>query len=390
MLRYFNVSSTISHVWSKSFRKFSSYSEVILSEVNGCGVITLNRPKVLNALNLNMVRMIYPKMHQWASDPKITHVMIEGMGDKAFCAGGDVTAVVNAAAANDPHASDFFREEYKLNFLIGNYPKPFIALLNGITMGGGVGLSVHGRFRVATERTIFAMPETAIGLFPDVGGGYFLPRLPMPGLGLYLALTGVRLKGSDVFQLGIATSYTLSTHIEKLKSQICQLRIRDVKNSFEEINELILDHHTSVGFSEPDITHHADKIERLFHLPNVPSDGSGIEWIFENLNQDADSGDEWAKMTLATMKQMSPTSLKVTLKQLQEGMKLNLQQVLQMEFRLSQNCLLNGDFPEGVRALLISKDKNPRWNPDSVEKISSATIDNFFGHVEVGPEWQPE
>ncbi|CAL8387647.1 unnamed protein product, partial [Gadus morhua 'NCC'] len=187
----------------------ASAPEVLLEKVGRAGVITLNRPKAMNALNLTMTRLLYPQLKEWETDEQTDIVIIKGAGGRAFCAGGDIIAVTEAGKSGDPLAQDFFREEYVLNNTIGMYKKPYIALIDGITMGGGVGLSVHGRFRVATEKTVFAMPETAIGLFPDVGGGYFLPRL-QGKLGMFLALTGFRLKGRDVQRVGVASHFVES------------------------------------------------------------------------------------------------------------------------------------------------------------------------------------
>ncbi|CAM1303991.1 HIBCH (predicted) [Pycnogonum litorale] len=193
-------------------RKMSSEAEdqdVLFDNVGGNRIITLNRPHALNSLNLSMIRKIYPQLKAWESDPKTCFVLMKAAGDKAFCAGGDIRAIADARKSGDSLTADFFREEYMLNNLIGTLESPFIALIHGITMGGGVGLSVHGHFRVATEKALFAMPETAIGLFPDVGGSYFLPRLGGQ-LGMYLALTGFRLKGNDVYKSGVATHFVNS------------------------------------------------------------------------------------------------------------------------------------------------------------------------------------
>ncbi|TPP57129.1 3-hydroxyisobutyryl-CoA hydrolase mitochondrial [Fasciola gigantica] len=193
-------------------KTFSSEENgAILTEHKSCGIITLNRPKVLNSLNVPMVRTIYPRLKEWDENPMISHVIIEGAGDRAFCAGGDVRAVIKGIKVGDPVSELFFREEYRLNHLIGILQKPYIAFIDGVTMGGGAGLSVHGRYRVATERTLFSMPETAIGFFPDVGGGYFLPRLHHPGLGCFLGLTGHRLQGVEVLWAELATHYKPSS-----------------------------------------------------------------------------------------------------------------------------------------------------------------------------------
>ncbi|XP_045875656.1 3-hydroxyisobutyryl-CoA hydrolase, mitochondrial isoform X4 [Meles meles] len=270
--------------------KHTDTAEVLLERKGCAGVITLNRPKFLNALNLSMIRHIYPQLKNWEQDPETFLIIIKGTGGKAFCAGGDIRVIAEAGKANQKIAQDFFREEYTLNNAIGSCRKPYVALIHGITMGGGVGLSVHGQFRVATEKSLFAMPETAIGLFPDVGGGYFLPRL-RGKLGYFLALTGFRLKGRDVYAAGIATHFVDSEKI---------------------INK------------------------------------------------------------------MSPTSLKITLRQLIEGSSKTLQEVFTMEYRLSQACMGGHDFFEGVRAVLIDKDQSPKWKPADLKEVTDEDLNNYF------------
>ncbi|XP_040213099.1 3-hydroxyisobutyryl-CoA hydrolase, mitochondrial isoform X3 [Rana temporaria] len=317
-----------------------SEAEVLLAKSGCAAVITMNRPKALNALNLNMARHIYQKLKLWEEDPDTFLVIIKGSGGKAFCAGGDILAVTNAGKSGDRLAQDFFREEYILNNAIGTCRKPYIAFIDGITMGGGVGLSVHGHFRVASEKTLFAMPETAIGLFPDVGGGYFLPRLPGK-LGLYISLTGFRLKGRDVQKAGIATHF-----------------VESEKSTADEEKPFIL-------------AEHLDKINSLFTA-------NSVEEIFENLKKD---GSSFAQQQLQTLSKMSPTSLKMTFRQLKNGSSLTLQEVLTMEYRLSQACMRGHDFYEGVRAVLIDKDQNPKWKPERLEDVTNEYLDSCFASL---------
>nr|XP_037857772.1 3-hydroxyisobutyryl-CoA hydrolase, mitochondrial isoform X5 [Chlorocebus sabaeus] len=285
----FKRTDTILHHLRMS--KHTDAAEDVLLEKKGCaGVITLNRPKFLNALTLNMIRQIYSQLKKWEQDPETFLIIIKGAGGKAFCAGGDIRVISEAEKAKQNIAPVFFREEYMLNNAVGSCQKPYVALIHGITMGGGVGLSVHGQFRVATEKCLFAMPETAIGLFPDVGGGYFLPRL-QGKLGYFLALTGFRLKGRDVYRAGIATHFVDSEKV---------------------INK------------------------------------------------------------------MSPTSLKITLRQLMEGSSKTLQEVLTMEYRLSQACMRGHDFHEGVRAVLIDKDQSPKWKPADLKEVTDEDLNNHF------------
>lgn len=340
--------------------------EVLLQRVGCAGVITLNRPRALNALNIHMIRLIYPQLKTWESDSETDIVIIKGSGGKAFCAGGDIRAVTEAGKVGDPLAQDFFREEYILNNAIGGYKKPYIALIDGITMGGGVGLSVHGQFRVATEKTLFAMPETAIGLFPDVGGGYFLPRLPGK-LGLFLALTGFRLKGRDVQRAGVATHFIESHKIPDLENELVELK----SPSNEAVASLLDTYHskTSLDADKPFVlAQHVQDIDRLFS-------GSSVEEILHNLKTD-DSA--FASKQTETLSKMSPTSLKLTFRQLQAGASLSLQEVLQMEYRLTQACMRGNDFYEGVRAVLIDKDHSPKWSPSSLQEVTDDSVEHSF------------
>ncbi|KAM4609274.1 3-hydroxyisobutyryl-CoA hydrolase, mitochondrial [Polymixia lowei] len=343
--------------------------EVLLEKVGSAGVITLNRPKALNALNLPMIRHIYPQLKKWEKDDQTDIVIIKGAGGKAFCAGGDIRAVTEAGKVGDSLAQDFFREEYIMNNTIGTYKKPYIALIDGITMGGGVGLSVHGRFRVATEKTLFAMPETAIGLFPDVGGGYFLPRL-QGKLGLFLALTGFRLKGRDVQRAGVASHFVESQKIPALEKELV-----DMKSPSAEDVSRVLDSYqnqSSLDAGKPFVLEqHMEDIDRLFS-------SSSVEDILQNLKAD---GSSFAKKQSETLSKMSPMSLKITYKQLQDGASLSLQDVLVMEYRLSQACMRGCDFYEGVRAVLIDKDQSPKWSPSSLEGVSQQSVDECFSSL---------
>ncbi|XP_072334367.1 3-hydroxyisobutyryl-CoA hydrolase, mitochondrial isoform X1 [Scyliorhinus torazame] len=332
---------------------------------SGCaGIIILNRPKTLNSLNLSMIRQIYPKLKEWEQDNETSLVLIKGAGEKAFCAGGDIRAVTEAGKVGDRLAEDFFREEYILNNAIGNCRIPYVALIDGITMGGGVGLSVHGHFRVATEKTLFAMPETGIGLFPDVGGGFFLPRLKGK-LGLYLALTGFRIKGRDVHQAGIATHFVTSEKIPDLERDLVSLK----SPSKEDVAELLNSYHFKCKSDDKFVlAEHMDKINRLFKT-------NSVEEILQNLKQDASP---FALQLLETLKKMSPTSMKITFQQLEEGATKNLSEVLVMEYRLSQACMRGHDFYEGVRAVLVDKDQSPKWKPATLEEVTEEYLTSCF------------
>ncbi|XP_006184381.1 3-hydroxyisobutyryl-CoA hydrolase, mitochondrial isoform X1 [Camelus ferus] len=341
-------------------------AEVLLERKGYAGVITLNRPQFLNALNLNMIRQIYPQLKKWEQDPETFLVIIKGAGGKAFCAGGDIRALSEARKTDQKMTQDLFREEYVLNNAIDSCQKPYIALIHGITMGGGVGLSVHGQFRVATEKSVFAMPETAIGLFPDVGGGYFLPRL-QGKLGYFLALTGFRLKGRDVYTAGIATHFVDSEKLGFLEEDLLALK----SPSKENIADVLETYHTKSKIDQDKsfiLEEHMDKINSCFSANTV-------EQIIENLQQD---GSSFALEQLKVIKKMSPTSLKITLRQLIEGSSKTLPEVLTMEYRLSQACMRGHDFHEGVRAVLVDKDQSPKWKPADLKEVTDEDLNSYF------------
>ncbi|XP_021452644.2 3-hydroxyisobutyryl-CoA hydrolase, mitochondrial isoform X2 [Oncorhynchus mykiss] len=345
-------------------------AEILVEKVGNAGVITLNRPKALNALNMNMIRLMYPQLKKWETDKETDIVIVKGAGGKAFCAGGDIRAVTEAGKIGDALAKNFFREEYILNNTIGTYQKPYVALIDGITMGGGVGLSVHGRFRVATEKTLFAMPETAIGLFPDVGGGYFLPRL-QGQLGLFLALTGFRLKGRDVQRAGVASHFVESQKIAALEKELVDLKtpsIEDVSRVLDSYQK-----RSSLDAEKPFVLEqHIDLIDKLFQ-------SNSVEGIVHNLKTD---GSPFAQKQAETLAKMSPTSLKITFKQLQAGGTMSLQEVLVMEYRLSQACMVKGsDFYEGVRAVLVDKDHSPKWSPSTLKEVSEQSVEDCFSSL---------
>uniref|UniRef100_A0A8C7SJC3 3-hydroxyisobutyryl-CoA hydrolase n=1 Tax=Oncorhynchus mykiss TaxID=8022 RepID=A0A8C7SJC3_ONCMY len=346
-------------------------AEILVEKVGNAGVITLNRPKALNALNMNMIRLMYPQLKKWETDKETDIVIVKGAGGKAFCAGGDIRAVTEAGKIGDALAKNFFREEYILNNTIGTYQKPYVALIDGITMGGGVGLSVHGRFRVATEKTLFAMPETAIGLFPDVGGGYFLPRL-QGQLGLFLALTGFRLKGRDVQRAGVASHFVESQKIAALEKELVDLKtpsIEDVSRVLDSYQK-----RSSLDAEKPFVLEqHIDLIDKLFQ-------SNSVEGIVHNLKTD---GSPFAQKQAETLAKMSPTSLKITFKQLQAGGTMSLQEVLVMEYRLSQACMVYA-----IRCcffcvclVLVDKDHSPKWSPSTLKEVSEQSVEDCFSSL---------
>ncbi|XP_011334495.2 3-hydroxyisobutyryl-CoA hydrolase, mitochondrial isoform X1 [Ooceraea biroi] len=334
--------------------------DILTKEIGDSGVIILNRPKTLNVLNMPMVQKIYTALKTWESSKKL--VIIEGTGEKAFCAGGDVKALVTISGPKSTTlGEEFFKREYTLNHLIGTYKKPYIALINGITMGGGAGLSVHGKYRIATEKTLFAMPETAIGLFPDVGGTYFLPRLK-EHLGTYLGLTGFRLKGVDVLLAGIATHFVPSEKLTDLKRDLLMSQDdRDV--------EKILNKYQPKLNHEFVLAPRISQIEQCFSAPSV-------EEIIERLRKD---NSEWAQKNVEVLLKMSPSSLKITKKAIDEGSKKSLAECLEMEYRLAYTALgEESDFHEGVRALLIDKDQKPVWKPATLKDVTNEYLNRRF------------
>jgi enoyl-CoA hydratase/carnithine racemase len=319
------------------------------------GRILLNRPRALNALDLNMIRACAAILETWASDPHVDAVVIEGAGDRAFCAGGDIRALRDEQLSGDRASVDqFFREEYALNLTIATYPKPYIALIDGICMGGGIGMSVHAPYRVATEHAAFAMPETAIGFFPDIGATFLLPRLPGE-LGTYLGLTGLRVTGSDAVHAGLATHYTPRARLADLSAALAQ----DGVAALAVFNEAL----------PPNTL--ADKraaIDHCFSAATVPE-------IVSQLNA---TNADWANEALKALGHVSPSALFWTLKALRRGRDLALKDALDAEFALTRTTMAHPDFVEGVRAMVVDKDRKPNWQPATIDAVDPAVIDALF------------
>lgn len=349
-------------------------SDSVLFEVtNGWGVITLNRPAALNALTLEMIRLIAPQLQAWATDLAVQAVMITGAGDKAFCAGGDVVAIYQAIQEEQRSGTemrltrDFFFEEYALNGLIAAFPKPYVALLDGITMGGGVGLSAMASHRVAGARYLYAMPETGIGLFPDVGGGWFLPKLP-DHMGLYLALTGDRVGAGDALDLGLATHFVAA---DRWAQMYHDLQNCDWRAPPSAVIDAVLESHQGPS-PDTKLAAQRDHIKRLFAADD-------FRQLWKGIAADRSAFAEKLQATLATK---SPTSLRVSFAQLQKGAACqNIEQVLTMEYRLSQHSMAGPDFSEGVRALLVDKDKSPKWSPAHVRDVGDDLVERFFSPI---------
>lgn len=328
------------------------------------GIVTLDRPQALNALTLNMADELDRRLVEWASDPAVAVVVIHSEGGRAFCAGGDIRALYDAGKRNDPYASDFYRTEYRLNHRIKTYGKPYIALVDGITMGGGVGLSIHGSHRVVTDRCQFAMPETGIGFFPDVGGSWFLPRCP-GALGTYIGLTGMRLGAADMLYCGLATHYVSSEDMAALPGVL-------ERGAHADTVEALLDRRAGDPGPAP-LAQHRSAIDRCFAAESV-------EEVLARLEAD---GTPWAQETASVLRRKSPTSLKVTMRQLQVGAKLEtFAAAMRMEYRLARHCMRAPDFYEGVRAAVIDKDQAPRWQPASLEDVSDEVVARYFEPLE--------
>lgn len=324
------------------------------------GRIVLDRPKALNALTLDAVRAMRRALDAWATDPAVTRVVVEGAGEKAFCAGGDIRRLVEAGRAGQrEEAHAFWREEYELNALIEAYPKPYVSLIDGIVMGGGVGISLHGSHRVAGERYLFAMPEVGIGFFPDVGASFKLPRLPGV-VGTWLALTGARIGPADGLAMGLATHAVASAAIAEIRARLL---------SGEDVDAVLAEHARDPGPAP--IEAKAATIDAAFRADTV-------EAILARLDEAAASGDAIAAETAQTMRSKSPTSLKIALRQMREGAGLDFRQAMKMEFRIVSRMLDGHDFYEGVRAVLIDKDHAPRWSPARLEEVDEAAIDAYF------------
>ena len=372
---------------ARLFATVSMSTPSLLGESNASGslvTITLNRPKALNSLDKDMCSGILDTLKGWESGTTLKPVafLVKGAGEKAFCAGGDVKSIwdeiANGGLAKEQIGigqsglkhSDFFRTEYHMNYALGTSSVPQVSIWDGFVMGGGVGVSVLGRFRVATDTTMFSMPETAIGLFPDVGSSSWLPHLQPEGFGMFIGLTGARLFAADLLSSGIATHY-----VDKLTLPALEKSLGTATSTSDVERDLRM--HASTPPSEKSILQkHGEAISRCFMT------GLSLEGIFDALRVEAASGGshvEWATTTLATLEKMSPTSLRVTHELLQRGAGLSLKDCLIMEFRASQRCM-RGDFAEGIRALLVDRDNSPKWAPAATK----AEVESFFNALPAG------
>ena len=332
----------------------------ILFEKRGpLGLITLNRPKALNALTHGMCIGMRKTLGEWAQDATVKAVAVRGAGVRAFCAGGDIRSMAQSSREGTPAAANFLRDEYRLNALIGSYPKPYIALTHGVVMGGGAGISVHGRYRLADDDLAFAMPETGIGFVPDIGSSFFLSRCPGE-TGMYLGLTGMRLGLGDALALKLVTHSVAQSDHAALIAKLTE-------------GETVADAIAAFTRRAPPgpMDEHRTRIGMMFAAPSV-------EAVLERLDRD---GSSFAAETARLMRTRSPTSLKLAFRLLREGRAFSLDECLKMEYRVASRAVMNADFQEGVRAVLIDKDGAPRWRPDQLVGVKDADIASYFASL---------
>src|ERR1700722_7953933 len=341
----------------------------VLHEIrNHIAFITLNRPEALNALSLDMIIELRSLLDGYAADPQIHAVLIKGAGGKAFCAGGDIRALYQSFKASGSLHREFFLREYPLDYLLHAYPKPYVVLMDGITMGGGMGIAQGSALRIVGERTRIAMPEVAIGFFPDVGASYFLSRLP-GGIGVYLALTGVQIGGADALYSRLADVYLPPAAIETLSGDLAALNWSE--DPAADLRRFI-HARAALGLPAPSLSLLRPGIDAHFSRPTVPAILASLD--AETRPEYAD----WAHQSAQLMRSRSPTLLCVTLRQLQLGKELSLAACFRLELAMAQQSLEQGDFVEGVRALLIDKDNAPQWKPGRIEDVTEAMVDAFF------------
>jgi enoyl-CoA hydratase len=342
----------------------------VLTRIEGkVGRITLNRPQALHALTTRMCVDMIAALQAWRNDPAVELVLIDHSGERGFCAGGDIRMLAESGAGDGAKAREFFHTEYRLNHLLFHYPKHTVAVMDGVTMGGGVGLSRPCRFRVATERTTFAMPETGIGLFPDVGGGWYLSRMP-DHIGLWLALTGARLKAADCELVGVATDCIASADVERFKAGV----IADPAA----VETLLTELETDAG--RPSLAAHQDEIARIFARDSVEAIVAALEA--------ADT--DWAHDQLKVLATKSPQTMKVAFRQLQlGGAAKSFADNMAMEYRIGARVVQRHDFIEGVRAVIVEKDNAPKWSPAALEGVTDEMLDVIFASLPADEEWTP-
>jgi enoyl-CoA hydratase len=333
--------------------------DILIEKRGALGLVTLNRPQALNALNDAMVDGLRAALEQWHHDDTVRHVLIRGSGGKAFSAGGDIRLIHDLGQAGKHDvALDFWAREYRLNSVIKHYPKPYIALIDGIVMGGGVGVSLHGSHRLAGPNYLFAMPEVGIGFFPDVGASYALPRLPGAG-GAWLAVTGARIRRADAIALGLATHAVRDGSGDELIMHLAAGIPADM--AIARIAEVV---------GHPPLEEKLERINRHFR-------GSSVQDIVHSL-EEAGPEDAFACETLVGMRAKSPTSMAIAIEQMHRGAKLDFNAAMRMEFRIVNRLVHDPDFYEGVRALIIDKDNRPHWQPARIEDVDPERVARYF------------
>jgi enoyl-CoA hydratase len=348
----------------------SGEPEIRFERRGGLVVVTLNRPRALNALSLAMCKALDAGLISWRADPEVQAALIKGTGERAFCAGGDIRNLYETLTAEGVEAAAaFYAIEYPMNARLHHFPKPYIALLDGITMGGGVGVSVHGSHRVVTERTVFAMPETTIGFFPDVGATYVLPRLP-GRLGWHLGLTSARLGAADCRATGIGTHFIPSARLEALERALAEADLSN--DAFAAVDQVLERFHSEPG--KATLPTMRVLIDHCYGRPD-------LEEVLEALAAEP-SG--WGAAQLEQIRSKSPTSLAVTFRQLCIGATLDFDAAMRLEYRLVHRFLAGHDFREGIRALIVDKDNRPRWRPELLAEVSPGAVDAYFAPLPQG------
>lgn len=355
--------------------------DVIFSELSGIGgdigIIVLNRPKVLNALTMDMCCAIGEQLEQWEQSDDIKAVVIRGEGERSFCAGGDIRYVYQQGKSGTKKSRRFFWNEYRLNRKIFRFSKPYIALMHGLTMGGGAGIAVHGTHRVAAEDFIFSMPETGIGFFPDVGGSYFLPRCTGK-IGIYIGLTGDRINIADAIYSGIVDHLVPKKNFESLVYTLAETRFQAENldlQIFDIINSFSLDI-DSMDIAKPHLLEHRTGINQCFSAVTM-------EAIMESLKN---LHSAWGDAVIKTLQCKSPTSLKVTLRELHYGARMDFDDCMQMEYRIALQFLTQYDFYEGIRAAIVDKDQQPKWQPHRLHEVTDEYVDSFFEPLDESEE----
>ncbi|MGB6322903.1 MAG: enoyl-CoA hydratase/isomerase family protein [Xanthobacteraceae bacterium] len=339
------------------------HGDVIVRELGALRRITLNRPEALNAITLDMAVTMTAFMRQWANDPAVGAVLIDGAGERAFCAGGDIRALYDAAKSGGSLPAQFWATEYKLNVLIARYPKPVIAIMDGLVMGGGVGLSAHAAHRVVTNRSAVAMPEVGIGFFPDVGVSFPLARAPGCG-GSYLALTGNRAGPADAIYCGLADVHIGAPRLAEIPVALADCRTSE---------------HVRAGLAELSTSPTPDGLPAARPWIDRCYSADRVEDIVDRLR---DSSEEPARAALQSMRRASPTSLKITLRNLRQAASFKrVEECFRQDYRIALACVAGHDFIEGIRAAIVDKDRKPVWRPDTLEAVTPEIVERHFQSV---------